>query len=41
MSSKGCVDYCIIIKEGGTVIYKEYFTSATILTVKANNNSRY
>ena len=41
MSSKGGVDYCIIIKEDDTVIYKKYFTRAAILTVKANNNSRY
>ena len=41
MSSKGGVDYCIIIKEDDTVIYKKYFTRAAILTVKADNNSRY
>ena len=41
MSSKGGMDYCIVIKEGDTVIYKKYFTRAAILTVKANNNSRY
>ena len=41
MSSKGGVDYCIIIKEDDAVIYKKYFTRAAILTVKANNNSRY
>ena len=41
MSSEGGVDYCIIIKEDDTVIYKKYFTKAAILTVKADNNSRY
>ena len=41
MSSEGGVDYCIIIKEDDTVIYKKYFTRAAILTVKADNNSRY
>ena len=41
MSSEGGVDYCIIIKEDDTVIYKKYFTMAAILTVKADNNSRY
>ena len=41
MSSEGGVDYCIIIKEDDTVIYKKYFMRAAILTVKANNNSRY
>ena len=41
MSSEGGVDYCIIIKEDDTVIYKKYFTKATTLTVKADNNSRY
>ena len=41
MSSEGGVDYCIIIKEDDAVIYKKYFTSAAILTVKADNNSRY
>ena len=41
MSSEGGVDYCIIIKEDDTVIYKKYFTRATTLTVKADNNSRY
>jgi len=41
MSSEGGVDYCIIIKEDDAVIYKKYFTRATTLTVKADNNSRY
>ena len=41
MSSEGGVDYCIIIKEDDAVIYKKYFTRAAILTVKADNNSRY
>jgi len=41
MSSEGGVDYCIIIKEDDTVIYKKYFTKAAILTVKADKNSRY
>ena len=41
MSSQGGVDYCIIIKEDDAVIYKKYFTRAAILTVKADNNSRY
>ena len=41
MSSEGSVDYCIIIKEDDAVIYKKYFTRAAILTVKADNNSRY
>ena len=41
ISSEGGVDYCIIIKEDDTVIYKKYFTRATTLTVKADNNSRY
>ena len=41
MSSEGGVDYCIIIKEDDTVIYKKYFTRAAILTVKADKNSRY
>ena len=41
MSSKGGVDCFIIIKDYGTVVYKEYFTKATVLVVKADNNSRY
>lgn len=40
MSSKGGVDCFIIIKDYGTVVYKEYFTKATVLGVKADN-SRY
>ena len=41
MSSKGGVDCFVIIKDYGTVVYKEYFTKATVLRVKADNNSRY
>ena len=39
MSSKGGVDCFVIIKDYGTVVYKEYFTKATALGVKADNNS--
>ena len=41
MSSKGGVDCFVVIKDYGTVVYKEYFTKATVLVVKADNNSRY
>ncbi len=41
MSSKGGVDCFVIIKDYGTVVYKEYFTKATVLGVKADNNNRY
>ena len=41
MSSKGGVDCFVIIKDYGTVVYKEYFAKATVLRVKADNNSRY
>lgn len=41
MSCSGGIDYRIIIKQNGNVIYKEHFTKATTLTVKAHYNSRY
>lgn len=41
MSCNGGLDYAIIIKENGHVIYKETFDKATTLTVKAYYNSRY
>lgn len=41
MSCNGGLDYAIIIKENGNVIYKESFDKATTLTVKAYHNSRF
>lgn len=41
MSCRGGVDYAIMIKENGNVIYKGYFQKFVILTVKADYNSRY
>lgn len=41
MSCRGGVDYAIMIKENGNVIYKGYFQKSVILTVKADYNSRY
>ena len=41
MSSKGGVVCFVRRKDSGPVVYKEYFTKAKVLRVKADNNSRY
>lgn len=41
MYSKRGLNYAIIIKENGNIIYNASFAKATILTVKAHHNSRY
>ena len=41
MSCRTAIDYEIIIQENGNNIYKEHFSKATNITVKAHNNSKF
>ena len=41
MSSKGNIDYEIIIKENGNLIYKNRFEKEATLNVKAQDGSSY
>lgn len=41
MSCSGEIKYQVIIEEDGKVIYNKFFSSDSILNVKANRGSRY
>ena len=41
MSCSGGIKYQVIIEEDGKIIYNKFFSSDSILKVKANRGSRY
>ncbi|VFB16671.1 Uncharacterised protein [Urinicoccus massiliensis] len=41
MSCSGEIKYQVIIEEDGKIIYNKFFSSDSILNVKANRGSRY